>query len=91
MDTKHHKLKTDPVVFQDSWTGHKNFEIRYNDRDFQVGDSITLRETVYSGEEMKEGKPLEYTGREIDRKIDYILRGPLYGLKSGWVIMAVSS
>jgi len=85
-----HVLKTDPIVFQEIFDGHKNFEIRLNDRNFTVGDSLTLMETVYSGEEMSSGKPCEYTGREIDLQIDYILNGPQYGLADGWVIMSVS-
>lgn len=86
---KVHELKTDPGVFQKSYQGVKTFEIRFNDRDYQIGDGLFLRETKYSGEEMKEGKPLEYTGRTIHQRVTYILEGPIYGLMPGWVIMSV--
>jgi hypothetical protein len=83
-----HTLKTDKDVFIASYIGDKPYELRLNDRNFQVGDSIILQETEYSGEEMKNGKPLIYTGREKNMKINYILFGPIYGLKKGWVILS---
>lgn len=83
---KIHGLKTDPDVFQKSYQGVKTFEIRFNDRNYEVGDTVILKETKYSRKEMDEGMPLEYTGREGMIKISYILYGPIYGLKEGWVI-----
>lgn len=88
---KSHKLKTDPDVFQATWDGNKNFEIRLNDRDFKVGHELDLLETKYTGEEMKQGKPLEYTGRTLGVEVSYILEGPIYGLADGWVIMDISA
>lgn len=82
-----HKLKTDPNVFALSFCGSKPWEIRKNDRDFKVGDLIILQETVFSGEEMYNGKPLEYTGRELSRIVNLIVSG--YGLSDGWVVMTV--
>ena len=52
-----HELKTDPDVFDEVARGEKTFEIRYNDRNFQIGDRLTLRRTDFTGEEMKAGKP----------------------------------
>jgi hypothetical protein len=86
---KVHELKTDPEVFAMTFCGSKNFEIRKNDRDFKVGDTLLLRETVFSGDEMKEGRRLEYTGRVLTRMVNYILPGGNYGLDSEWVIMDV--
>lgn len=93
LDTTHsqaptsHELKTDPDVFNASWLGKRNYEIRYNDRDYQVGDTLILRETRFSGVEMQNGRPLIYTGREMDRIVTHILEG--YGLDDGWVILSV--
>ena len=86
---KTHELKTDPIVFQDMWIGSKTFDIRFNDRDFSVGDRTIQKETKYSSKEMENGEPLEYTGREIIVDINYILHGPAYGLGDGWVIMSI--
>lgn len=81
-----HALKTDPEVFQASWAEEKNFEIRFDDKNYQVGDELLLLETVYSGNEMKEGRPLEYTGKFLEQEIMYKLKDR-YGLIDGWCIL----
>ena len=86
---KHHTLKTDPAVFDRSAMGRKPWEIRLNDRDFQVGDTVTLQETKHSGAEMRNGAPLDFTGTELNGQITYVLRGPKYGLADGWCIFSV--
>jgi ASC-1-like (ASCH) protein len=40
---KTHELKLDIKYFDDVKSGKKNFEIRKNDRDFQVGDVLQLK------------------------------------------------
>jgi len=86
---KTHELKTDRDVFISLAAGMKKFEIRYDDRGFEIFDILHLRETVHTGEEMKNGKPLIYTGREVYTQICYILKGPIYGLKEGWAILSI--
>jgi len=86
---KEHELKTDPDVFDAVVRGEKKFEIRFNDRDFCVGDLLILRKTRYTGEEMKNGKPLEYVNGYFACYVTYILHGAIYGLKEGWVIMSI--
>lgn len=76
---KIHELKISPKYFEDVKANKKHFELRKDDRDFKVGDLITLRE--YDNE--------QYTGREIKNiPIRYILRNvPEYGLKDGYCIL----
>lgn len=81
-----HDLKTDPEVFAAVAKGAKTFEIRFNDRDFQVGDTLRLRETVSTGAEMKAGAPLVYTGHEVTKTVSHILTG--YGLAEGWCCLS---
>jgi len=84
-----HKLKTDPEVFDAVQSGVKTFEIRKDDRGYQVGDILVLNRTAHTGEEMKQGLPLVYTGETHSATVEYILRGPIYGLAEGWVIMSI--
>lgn len=85
-----HVLKTDPATFCASVDGKKTYEIRLNDRDYQVGDLLQLRETVRSGADMKLLRlPVEYTGRRHTERISHILSG--YGLQEGWVILSYDS
>lgn len=83
-----HELKTDSDVFGAVVRGDKLYEIRKDDRDFKVGDVLHLKETVHTGEEMIQGAPLKYTGREAWVEVGHILRGPVYGLTLGWCIMS---
>ena len=45
-----HHLKTKPEYFQAVIDGKKPFEIRYNDRNFQIDDKVILEE--YKGKEL---------------------------------------
>ncbi len=87
MEETIHELKTDPEVFEAVFEKKKGYEIRFDDRGYQVGDLLRLLETTYTGAEMKEGAPLKYTGRKVVHRITHILRGPVYGLMPGWVIL----
>lgn len=82
-----HELKTDPEPFGASLRGDKQYEIRLNDRGFRVCDMLVLRETEHSGEEMRNGAPLLYTGRVLSRIVTEVRSG--YGLMDGWVILGV--
>lgn len=79
-----HELKTHPDVFQDVWDERKPFEIRYNDRDFRVGDILRLKEWLPD--------TLSFSGRIADRKVTYILQGAeaeKFGCKKNYCIMAI--
>ena len=70
-----------PQYFEAVKSGHKKFELRKDDRNYQVWDLITLRE--FDGN--------KYTGREIKNlPIKYILRDcPEYGLSEGYCILGL--
>lgn len=88
LDRRVHELKTDPEAFAAVLAGRKTHEIRFNDRDFQVGDELVLRETAHSGAEMaaRPEIPLIYTDRTVRRTISHIQTG--YGLADGWCILS---
>lgn len=60
-----HELKTLPKYFKEVVEGSKTFEVRKDDRDFQVGDWLKLRE--YNSTKKK------YTGDYLMTVITYIL------------------
>jgi hypothetical protein len=75
-----HELKTLPRYFEEILCGNKHFEYRYNDRNFEVGDLIKLREW-YPGK--------GYTGHEYFVSIKYILKDcPEIGLPDGYCIFS---
>jgi hypothetical protein len=77
-----HELKTWESYFHALADGRKWFEIRKFDRDFRIGDELYLRETEYGSG--------NYTGREMRRKIGYILAHEEdLGLKEGYCIMSL--
>lgn len=72
-----HELKTESEYYRLVVTGSKTFEIRKNDRNFNVGDTLLLRETVRGG----------YTSNECRVKVNYICN---YEQKTGYVVMAIA-
>jgi hypothetical protein len=81
-----HDLKTDPEAFEAVERGIKTNEIRRDDRGYEVGEILRLHETLHTGEAMRAGAPLVFTGRQARRVISYIQRG--YGLADGWVSLS---
>lgn len=81
-----HDLKTDPGAFEAVLAGVKTCEIRRDDRGYSVGDVLRLHETRHAGQAMRNGMPLEYTGRQCRRVVSHIQRG--YGLPDGLVVLS---
>jgi len=77
-----HRLKTWPQYFEEVYSGKKNFELRKNDRNYNVGDILILEEW--------DSELRDYSGRRISKKVEYILEGGSLGLEKGYVIMALS-
>ena len=75
---KHHYLKILPDYYDHVKSGDKTFEVRFNDRDYQVNDVLHLQE-------FNNG---EYTGRELVKVVSYILNNSDY-CKEGYVILAI--
>lgn len=92
---KIHELKTWPLHFQAIYDGRKRFEFRYNDREFQIGDFLYLREwEPYIKKEYlsynKDGG--NYLGRSIFARITYILQEaeeqPEF-VADGWCVLSI--
>lgn len=83
-----HKVKIWPEYFNQVRNGRMKFQLRRNDRDFQVGDELLLKEWH---ETLSEG--WKYTGRELLVRVDYIMDPAdhsAFGLFQGYVIMSIS-
>lgn len=74
-----HELKIAPEYFEAVAKGAKQFELRKDDRNFQVGDFVMLKEYDNGA----------YTGRWLGYLlISYVLRDcPQYGLQDGYCII----
>jgi hypothetical protein len=85
---KHHNLKIHPDFFNAVESGAKTFELRKNDRDFAVHDTLELREWNPRSD--------GYTGRVIKGlHITYVLQGGDLnsiggiGISPGWAILGI--
>jgi ASC-1-like (ASCH) protein len=74
-----HRLKIWPEYFEAVLSGKKTFEIRKNDRDYQVSDVLLLQE--YNP------KTNEYTGRELLVEVTYITD---FGQPDNQVVMSIA-
>lgn len=79
MEEKLHELKIYPKYFDSILDGKKKFEIRKNDRGFQVGDNVLIREW----------DNIKYSGRTIYAKITYLLDDKFIGLETGYVAFGI--
>lgn len=76
-----HELKTWPEPFNAVWRGVKPYEVRRNDRDYRVGDTVILREWLLEGH--------FYTHREIQGRITYLTPGGEWGLPDDLCVFAL--
>lgn len=73
-----HHIKTIEPFYTDIKHRQKTFELRLNDRNYQVGDVLHQRQFVDG----------ELTGRSVYTKVTYILQG-FQGLVDGYCILGV--
>jgi hypothetical protein len=85
---KTHRLKTWPSFFEAIISGKKKFELRKNDRDFAVGDTIVLCEFDPAKDVTLEG--WKFTGREVPATITFIVQG-VFGLPENLCVMSIET
>jgi hypothetical protein len=79
-----HELKTWPRYFQMVLNGSKRFELRKDDRKYQPGDYLHLREYV--------PKDDRYTGEELVVMVNDVIRNlEVPGLSEGYCIMSLGT
>jgi Domain of unknown function (DUF3850) len=77
-----HELKCWPAFFQAIRDGGKTFEVRRNDRGFQRGDVLRLREWH------PQRVANNYTGNDLWVEVTYVLSGH-EGIRDGFVVMGI--
>ncbi len=77
-----HELKTWPQMFDAVKSGKKRFELRRDDRGFEEGHTLMLREWRPTTK--------EFTGRVLYVRVMFILRDvEPFGLKPGFCAMSI--
>ena len=78
MSRQHHYVKILPEYYIAVDNGTKTFEIRFNDRNYKVGDILHLQEFCGG----------QYTSRELTKEICYMIDSPDY-CKDGFVVLGI--
>ena len=79
---KLHELKIQSEHFAEVLAGRKTHEVRINDRDYQAGDCLNLREIDVNG---------EYTDQEMNIQISHVLHGGQFGIADGWCVLSLKN
>lgn len=89
MKFKIHELKILPQYFEDVKCGHKTFELRKDDREFQTGDILMLKE-FNQNKKYKTINETEtnFSGKKVLRQIKYILKD-IEGLNKNYAILGI--
>lgn len=75
-----HEVKILPMYFQAVWDRKKPFEVRKNDRGYQPGDTIILKEW--------DGK--KFTGSAVAKRICYMLTDTIDGIEDGYCVLGLA-
>jgi hypothetical protein len=86
-----HILKTWPEFFNDAILGIKSFELRKNDRDFKVGDTLVLHEFIPEMPSSSRRSRGYFTGRICRFRIIYVLKDIEFGLSPGYCILGMTT
>lgn len=78
-----HEVKCWKAPFAAVKSGAKPWELRFNDRDYRVGDTLRQREW--------DDVDCRYTGDETSHRIGWALYGPAFGLPEDYVIMSLAA
>jgi hypothetical protein len=81
--TREHELKCWPAAFQAMKRGEKTFEWRRDDRGFNVGDTLWLREY-----DPQAGEGGRYSGDQLRVVVTYVLRDK-FDLPPGYCVLGV--
>lgn len=78
---KIHDLKIHPEHFKPIRHKQKCFEVRKNDRDYQVNDCLCLQEY--------DPNTQQYTGNAIYAVVSYVMHGGIHSIDEDTVVMSI--
>lgn len=78
---KTHVLKTWRGPFKAIRDRRKRFEFRQNDRGYEEGDVLDLREWDEDGQ--------HFTGQHEQVRVTYLITGPTFGIPAGFACMSI--
>jgi hypothetical protein len=76
-----HRVKSHPEPFQAVWDAKKSYEVRVDDRAYQEGHELVLREW--------RPDTRAFTGREIRARIVHKTSGGSWGLPCGLAVLGI--
>ncbi|PWK05256.1 ASCH/PUA domain-containing protein [Tumebacillus permanentifrigoris] len=76
-----HVLKLVQPYFDAVASGRKTVELRKDDRDYQVGDTLVLREY--------DPTTNSFSGQELERHVTHILCGEGWGVMHGYCALSI--
>ena len=76
-----HELKCWPEYFHAIKSGQKRFEVRKDDRNFQIGDLLHLLEWCPGGG--------NFTGRRLWYCVTYVMRGGAFGIDPAYCVLGI--
>ena len=82
-----HTVKLQTQFAKAILAGEKKCEVRFDDRDYQSGDSLSFQ--LVDGEIPK----MEYLQSVMEQhiiSITHVLRGGQFGIKDGWVVLSIN-
>lgn len=91
-----HQIKCWTEYFDALIDGTKTFEVRKDDRGYQVGDTLLLQEwgtvpyLLHADHLTGVAERDDYTGRICIRRVTYVLRGRQFGIENGYVVMGLA-
>lgn len=90
-----HDLKVQPPFFDHLKSGDKTFEVRRDDRGYQKGDTLRLREFDPKGThdecDDRGCTTSRYTGRVLRRRVAYVYRGGFGCDLGGFVVLGLEA
>lgn len=77
---RHHDLKCWPGPFEAVRSGQKLHEVRFNDRAYAAGDTVTLKEWDPAPSHGSKVWPVGFTGQELEFTIGHVSEAGTWGL-----------